>query len=67
MEINKIIHAWKDEEYGQNLSEAELALLPENPAGMLELTDEALEDVAAGGGNGTQGVCWIKIKVKKAQ
>lgn len=57
MAINEIIRAWKDEEYRENLSEEELALLPENPAGMLELTDEALEDVAAGASS-EASCCW---------
>src|SRR5919199_996646 len=34
-----IIRAWKDEEYRASLSEAELAQLPENPAGLIEIAD----------------------------
>ena len=45
---DKIIRAWKDPEYRQNLSEEEREALPENPAGAIELTDEEL-DMAAGG------------------
>ena len=45
---DKIIRAWKDPEYRENLSEEERELLPENPAGAIELTDEEL-DMAAGG------------------
>jgi mersacidin/lichenicidin family type 2 lantibiotic len=45
---DRIIRAWKDPEYRQNLSEEERELLPENPAGAIELTDEEL-DMAAGG------------------
>jgi mersacidin/lichenicidin family type 2 lantibiotic len=45
---DKIIRAWKDPEYRQNLSEEEREALPENPAGAIELTDEEL-DIAAGG------------------
>ena len=45
---DKIIRAWKDPEYRQNLSEEEREHLPENPAGAIELTDEEL-DMAAGG------------------
>jgi mersacidin/lichenicidin family type 2 lantibiotic len=33
-----IIRAWKDEEYRSSLSDAERALLPDNPAGLIELT-----------------------------
>ncbi len=45
---DRIIRAWKDPEYRHNLSEEEQELLPENPAGAIELTDEEL-DMAAGG------------------
>lgn len=48
MNISTIVKAWKDNEYRQNLSAAELAMLPENPAGLLELTDEDLAKVAGG-------------------
>jgi mersacidin/lichenicidin family type 2 lantibiotic len=34
-----IIRAWKDEAYRNSLSAAEKAMLPANPAGMVELTD----------------------------
>jgi mersacidin/lichenicidin family type 2 lantibiotic len=54
-ELN-IIRAWKDAEYRQSLSEAERALLPEHPAGLIELSDADL--IAAGGrprGGGPQG------------
>ena len=43
-----IIRAWKDEEYRLSLSEAERALLPAHPAGLMELTDAQL-DVIEGG------------------
>lgn len=42
-----VIRAWKDSEYRGSLSESELALLPENPAGMVELSDADL--LMAGG------------------
>jgi mersacidin/lichenicidin family type 2 lantibiotic len=48
MLLDKIIRAWKDPEYRQTLNEEEQELLPENPAGAIELTDEEL-DMAAGG------------------
>lgn len=34
-----IIRAWKDEEYRLSLSEDLLAMLPDNPAGLVEFTD----------------------------
>ena len=43
-----IIRAWKDEEYRLSLTEEQRALLPENPAGQLELSDADLESVAGG-------------------
>ncbi|MGH2508614.1 MAG: mersacidin/lichenicidin family type 2 lantibiotic [Ktedonobacteraceae bacterium] len=46
-----IVRAWKDAEYRSNLSEEALALLPQHPAGLVELTDEALDDLIAQGGN----------------
>jgi mersacidin/lichenicidin family type 2 lantibiotic len=48
-----IIRAWKDPEYRLSLSEAERALLPAHPAGLIELTD--LELGAVIGGNCTCG------------
>lgn len=43
-----IIRAWKDEEYRQSLTDAERAMLPENPAGKIELTDADLGAVVGG-------------------
>jgi mersacidin/lichenicidin family type 2 lantibiotic len=40
-----IVRAWKDASYRHSLSEEELALLPSNPAGEIELTDADLETV----------------------
>jgi mersacidin/lichenicidin family type 2 lantibiotic len=48
MSHENIIRAWKDESFRNSLSEEEQSLLPENPAGLVELADEQL-DVAAGG------------------
>ncbi|HEY7124228.1 MAG TPA: mersacidin/lichenicidin family type 2 lantibiotic [Ktedonobacterales bacterium] len=41
-----IVRAWKDAEYRQSLSAEEQALLPEHPAGAIELTDEDLDRLA---------------------
>jgi mersacidin/lichenicidin family type 2 lantibiotic len=49
MTKSNLVRAWKDEEYRLSLSEAERALLAENPAGSLELTDAELEMVAGEG------------------
>ena len=43
-----IIRAWKDAEYRNSLTDEQRALLPENPAGMIELTDGELEAAAGG-------------------
>lgn len=41
-----IIRAWKDPKYRLSLSDDERALLPENPAGLIELTDAELGGVS---------------------
>ncbi len=49
-----VIRAWKDAKYRRSLSAAELAQLPENPAGLVELTDSELRKAGGfGGGGGT--------------
>ena len=40
-----VVRAWKDEEYRMGLSEVERSLLPDNPAGSIEI----LLDVPRGG------------------
>jgi mersacidin/lichenicidin family type 2 lantibiotic len=48
MSTEKIIRAWKDESYRNSLSEAERSQLPENPAGLIELTENDMMSVAGG-------------------
>ena len=48
MSYLEIIRAWKDEEFRLSLSEEQRALLPEHPAGLIELTDAELDTVAGG-------------------
>jgi mersacidin/lichenicidin family type 2 lantibiotic len=43
-----IVRAWKDEEYCNSLSDTQRASLPQNPAGIIELTDAELSAVGAG-------------------
>jgi mersacidin/lichenicidin family type 2 lantibiotic len=43
-----IIRAWKDEEYRMSLSDEERSLLPDNPAGPVELSDADLDSVVGG-------------------
>ncbi|PHJ63733.1 hypothetical protein VF14_07625 [Nostoc linckia z18] len=44
-----IIRAWKDEEYLNSLSEEQRSHLPENPAGIIELSNEDMGSVVGGG------------------
>jgi mersacidin/lichenicidin family type 2 lantibiotic len=48
MTNHNIVRAWKDEQYRLSLTEAERALLPEHPAGLIELSDAALNSAAGG-------------------
>lgn len=48
MSKGDIVRAWKDAEYRQRLSIEEQALLPEHPAGSIELAQEDLHQVAGG-------------------
>jgi mersacidin/lichenicidin family type 2 lantibiotic len=45
MLLEHIIRAWKDEDFRNSLSAKERALLPENPAGLVELEDTELRAV----------------------
>ena len=56
MKPNKIIMAWKDEEYRASLTAEEQAALPVNPAGVLALNEEDLDLV---GGAFPSLVCLI--------
>jgi mersacidin/lichenicidin family type 2 lantibiotic len=48
MSNQDIIRAWKDEDYRLSLSEAERALLPEHPAGLIELAAAEMDGVGGG-------------------
>jgi mersacidin/lichenicidin family type 2 lantibiotic len=43
-----IIRAWKDEEYANGLTDVQRAMLPQNPAGIIELSDQDLDQAAGG-------------------
>jgi mersacidin/lichenicidin family type 2 lantibiotic len=45
-----IIRAWKDAKYRASLSQEQLAALPPNPAGNVEISDDDLGKVTAGRG-----------------
>lgn len=48
MSTVNIARAWKDDDYFLSLSDAERALVPDNPAGLIELNDEDLSEVGGG-------------------
>jgi mersacidin/lichenicidin family type 2 lantibiotic len=48
MSLNHIIESWRDDEYRESLDSETRSLLPENPAGEIELTDEELADLDGG-------------------
>ncbi|WP_414544127.1 mersacidin/lichenicidin family type 2 lantibiotic [Nostoc sp. CCY0012] len=43
-----IVRAWKDEDYRNSLSEEQRSQLPENPAGIVELSDKEMEVLGGG-------------------
>ena len=56
MSYRDIIRAWKDEEYRLSLSAEQRMLLPEHPAGLIELEDAELDTVQGAGGKNLAGV-----------
>jgi len=48
MNTDQIVKSWKDQHYSHALSTAEQTLLPENPAGLMELSDEEIMGVSGG-------------------
>ena len=48
MSHENIIRAWKDEAFRNSLSDKVRAFLPENPAGLVQLTDAEIGAVAGG-------------------
>jgi mersacidin/lichenicidin family type 2 lantibiotic len=62
-----IIRAWKDEEYRLSLTEEQRALLPDNPAGLPELSDSDLESVAGGFCNSFMGCTFMAINCQNQQ
>lgn len=50
MKKNKVIEAWRNEEYFLSLSEEERAGLPEHPSGPTAIGDEILRSVTGGCG-----------------
>jgi mersacidin/lichenicidin family type 2 lantibiotic len=46
--VQEIIRAWKDKNFRDSLSEEQRAQLPANPAGLVEIEDAQLVQVAGG-------------------
>ncbi len=55
---NQVIQAWKNEDYRSSLSAEQGAMLPDNPAGMIELSDADLSAVSGGATFGGTCECW---------
>jgi len=53
MKKNKIIEAWRNEEFYLNLSEEERAGLPAHPSGPTTIEDEVLRTITGGCGPAT--------------
>ena len=49
MKKSDIVRAWKDSAFYDSLSAEERALVPPNPAGVVELSDDELEGVTGSG------------------
>ena len=52
MSTQEIIRAWKDEEFRNSLSKVQRSQLPENPAGLTELSNADLETFSGGSSYG---------------
>jgi mersacidin/lichenicidin family type 2 lantibiotic len=59
MSNEDIIRAWKDEDYWASLDTHKRSQLPENPAGIIELSQEEMEIIQGGDGgkNHTGCIC----------
>ena len=55
--VHEIIRAWKDKNFRDSLSEEQRAQLPANPAGLVEIDDEQLIQVAGGAPRTYGGSC----------
>jgi mersacidin/lichenicidin family type 2 lantibiotic len=63
MSLDKTIRAWEDPEYRSSLSAADLAALPESPAGAIELTDAELGAILGAAQSGASVGCNTKTCV----
>lgn len=58
-----IARAWKDAEYRKTLSADELALMPENPVGAVELSADEASDIMAMSGHCGSNTCCENLSV----
>jgi mersacidin/lichenicidin family type 2 lantibiotic len=63
MNPEQIVRSWKNEDYRLSLSVDEQALLPENPAGLIELSDEDLLGIGGGDDGGVSKVVLVSASV----
>jgi mersacidin/lichenicidin family type 2 lantibiotic len=55
--VHEIIRAWKDKNFREGLSDEQRAQLPANPAGLVEIDDEQLVQVAGGARTTGSAIC----------
>ncbi|MBD2778093.1 mersacidin/lichenicidin family type 2 lantibiotic [Iningainema tapete] len=48
MSTEEIVRAWKDKNYRNSLSDQQKAMLPSNPAGLIDLTDDDMMSLSGG-------------------
>lgn len=48
MKKKEVIRAWLDEEYRNDLTDDQKAVLPSHPAGYMDLEDDVLANIAGG-------------------
>jgi mersacidin/lichenicidin family type 2 lantibiotic len=67
IDTHTTIRAWKDEGFRLAMADADRAMLPESPAGLIELDDADLGEVAGGDAGITQtticGTSWACVTV----
>lgn len=54
MKKDEIIRAWRDQDYFLSLSDDQRSILPANPVGMVELSQESLTNVLGA----SHTTCW---------
>ncbi|HYO14892.1 MAG TPA: mersacidin/lichenicidin family type 2 lantibiotic [Thermoanaerobaculia bacterium] len=64
MSQERIVRAWKDEDYRDSLSEAERSALPANPAGLVEVRDADLKLTTGGHSDTTRCTIWTLVNLR---